>query len=126
MSNSVWGGGDIDVDSVRNNVIWREWDDVEFGGNWTNGSVTSNAFGWTYWTSTLGGTGVNANPLFVDNFGNEPDQGAIRGYLQSGSPAISQGEDLQWLIEAMGLPWTDINGNDRDSTPDIGAYQYIP
>jgi hypothetical protein len=135
ISNSAIGGDGIDVDNIRNNLFWREWGDVNFAGSWTNGIITDNNFGWTYWTSTLGGAGVNANPLFLDSnigtFGSPPlpayqDQGALRGYLQSGSPAINQGEDLQALIESMGLPWTDINGIPRDNTPDIGAYQYVP
>jgi len=107
-------------------LFWREWDDVNFGGDWTDGSTTNDNFGWTYWTSTLGGTGVKGDPLFINNFGNEPDQSALDGELQSGSPCINAGEDIQALVESLGLPWTDINGVARDSTPDIGAYQYVP
>ncbi|NNL20406.1 MAG: T9SS type A sorting domain-containing protein, partial [Ignavibacteriaceae bacterium] len=69
------------------------------------------------------GTGVNGDPLFVDKIGHIADQGTLDGELQAGSPAINQGENIQAIIEAMGLPWTDINGNPRDSSPDIGAYE---
>ena len=31
---------------------------------------------------------------------------------------------LQAFIESKGLPWTDIEGNPRDSPPDLGAYEY--
>jgi len=128
ISNSTTGA--IDVDSIRNNLFWREWDDVNFGGDWTDGSTTNDNFGWTYWTSTLGGTGVNEDPLFINNFGNEPDQGALRGTLQSNSPAINAGEDLTYLIDylynnwGVTVEWKDINGNPRDNTPTIGAYEY--
>ncbi len=39
-----------------------------------------------------------ADPLFVHKYGYEPDQGALNGELQSGSPAINQGEDAEWYI----------------------------
>ena len=53
------------------------------------------------------------------------DEGDITGELQSGSPAINAGVDIQALVESMGLPWADINGNPRDNTPTIGAYEYL-
>ena len=126
-----------DVDSVRNSLVWREWEannpSALFGGSWTNGSTTNSNLDWSDWIA-LGGTGVNSQPLFVNNFGNEPDQGALRGYLQPGSPAISQGENAEWYINWLNatynlegewaLEWKDINGYDRDNHPDIGAYQY--
>jgi hypothetical protein len=42
---------------------------------------------------------------------------------QNGSSAVDGGEDLQAVVEGMGLEWKDINGNPRDSSPTIGAYQ---
>ena len=119
-----------DVDSLKNNILWREWltnnPSPMFDGNWTGNGTSAYGFNWDTWVNTLGGTGINENPLFVDNIGYEPVQADIRGDLQSGSPAINQGLDIQAIIENMGFPWTDINGNARDSTPDIGAYQYVP
>ena len=73
-------------------------------------------------------------PLFVHKFGYEPDQGALNGELQPGSPAINEGEDAEWYINYINatynlegdwaLQWKDINGNPRDNTPTIGAYEY--
>ena len=67
-------------------------------------------------------------PLFVTTIGTLPsdEQGDYDGELQSGSPARNEGLNIQAIIEKMGLPWTDINGVARDSTPDIGAYEYVP
>ncbi len=56
-------------------------------------------------------------------------QALVNGELKPNSPAINAGEDIQAIIEKMGLPWTDINGNPRPDSPtlpDIGAYQYVP
>ena len=36
---------------------------------------TGGISGWTDWVSNYGGTGVNADPLFVNHIGYEPDQG---------------------------------------------------
>ena len=58
------------------------------------------------------------------HIGYEPDQGDLNGELQPGSPAINKGENVKSLIESFGLPWTDIEGNPRDTTPDIGAFEY--
>ena len=116
----------IVVDSIRNNLFWKDGLDIGFDGQYTGNGNTGEPTGWADWVSRYGGTGVNADPLFVHNIGNEPDQGSIDGELQSSSPAINQGEDIQWLIESFGLPWTDINGNPRDNTPTIGAYEFVP
>jgi hypothetical protein len=123
MNNST--GSAIQVDNIRHNLIWKErTGGDDFGGSWTGNGNTQNGFGWSTWVNILGGTGVNSNPLFVRSFGHEPDQGVLNGELLSGSPAINQGENIQTLIESYGLPWTDINGNPRDNTPTIGAYEY--
>jgi hypothetical protein len=62
---------------------------------------------------------VNSNPLFLYDFRES------NGYvIKSNSPSRNAGEDLRTLIESFGLPWTDIDGNLRDNSPDIGAYQY--
>jgi len=116
-----------DVDSMKNNLMWTEWSTGKFrGGPFVGNGNSGKAYSWSDWVNTYGGTGVNGDPLFVDKIGHVADQGTLDGELQSGSPAINAGEDIQALIEGMGLPWTDINGNPRDSTPDIGAYQYVP
>ena len=113
------------IDSIRNNLYWKEdnWE-IGFSGTYTNnGGSHVGISGWSSWLSN-GGTGIKADPLFVHNIGREPDQGTLDGELQAGSPAINAGEDVQALVESFGLPWTDINGNPRNSTPTIGAYEY--
>lgn len=44
--------------------------------------------------------------------------------LKENSPARDAGINLQAEVEALGMPWTDINGNPRDNTPNIGAYEF--
>jgi len=57
-----------------------------------------------------GANNINANPLFVD---------AANGnyHLQSSSPCIDAGT-------ANGAPVDDIEGNPRDTMPDMGAYEF--
>ncbi|MCZ6703777.1 MAG: discoidin domain-containing protein, partial [Ignavibacteria bacterium] len=91
---------------------------------------------------------INADPLFVQTFAFTNDGGDnqgenqknIRGFLQSGSPAIGAGEDVQALIESLDVGgWRYIGehiegrlgvtiGEFRptSSTPTIGAYDYVP
>jgi hypothetical protein len=124
----------IPVDSTRNNLFWRNWSGVGFSGQFAGNGHTGSVSGWSSWTGTYGGTGVNADPLFVHKFGFEPDQGALDGELQTGSSAINAGEDAQSYINYLNetynltgdwaLQWKDINGNPRDNTPTIGAYEY--
>ena len=117
-------GGPAIVNNIRNNLFWKmDWD-IGFTGQYTGNGHTGGVSGWSSWINTYGGTGIKANPLFVFNIGHEPDQGALNGELQPVSPAINQGENVQTLIESFGLPWTDINGNPRDNTPTIGAYEF--
>jgi hypothetical protein len=112
------------VDSIKNNLFWCSWADPGFSGQFTGNDNTGIVSGWTDWVNTYGGTGAKGNPLFVYNIGYEPDQGAVNGKLHPNSPAVDQGENVKALIESFGLPWTDINGNPRDETPTIGAYEY--
>jgi hypothetical protein len=119
------------VDSMRNNLMWSQWR-ASAGYYKNQGYLTKRngtagqCYDWTTWVNDFSGSGVSANPLFIKNIGNEADQGTLNGELQSGSPAINAGEDIRWLIESLGLPWADINGNPRDNTPTIGAYEYVP
>lgn len=123
----------VHVANMGHNLFWREWGDVALRGTFTNGSDTLDSPSWSQWTGTLQGTGINANPAFAGNMHlewNEANmfekQANMRGDLQANSPAINQGEDIQALVESLGLPWTDIHGHPRDSTPTIGAYEYAP
>ena len=121
---SSWNLDRTYVDKCLNNLMWNEWtNDMSFGGNrfvGSGGNPTGTIDGgWAEWTGTYGGTGINANPLFVNNVRER------YGYvIASNSPARNAGEDLQAFIESKGLPWTDIEGKPRDSSPDIGAYEY--
>lgn len=97
--------------------MWREWDDVNFTGQFSGLGKIGTPSGWSEWIS-YGGTGVNSNPLFVNNVREN------KGYvIDSNSPARNVGEDLREFIESKGLPWMDIEGNRRDSSPDLGAYE---
>jgi len=69
------------------------------------------------------------DPLFVSYTSSLPMDGTGGNWdlhLQSGSPAIDEGANLQSFIEGLGLEWKDKDGVARDSTPDCGAYQYGP
>ena len=128
-------GTAIDVDSAKGNLFWRQWGsggDPDIYGSWTNGSQSiSGHSGWSDWIN-IGGTGINENPLLVNNIGHEPDQGALRGNLQEDSPAINAGTDLTYLKSMIynlyGITIDiehDINGNVRNTThPSMGAYEY--
>jgi hypothetical protein len=126
-------GSNLRVDSIRNNLFYQSFSsDVDFAGNVTGNGNTGQPSGWSDWVNNYGGTGVKGDPLLVSNIGYEPDQGLLNGELQSGSPAINQGEDVEWLLNYLNttyglngrLVWEDINGNPRDNTPTIGAYEY--
>lgn len=118
-------GNALLVDSITGGLYYRSWDDFGVYGTVEGKRSTGFCHSWKSWVYNYGGTGTYGNPLFVDKIGHVSDQGTLDGELQSGSPAINAGEDIQAIIERMGLPWSDINGNPRDSTPDIGAYQYV-
>jgi hypothetical protein len=118
-------GGAWVVDSTRAGLYYNQYEGFNCMQSVTGNGNTGSCTSWDSWVNTYGGTGIEADPLFVDNIGYIEDEGTIDGELQSGSPAINAGEDVQTLIESMGLPWADINGNPRDNTPTIGAYEYL-
>ncbi|NOZ20433.1 MAG: hypothetical protein GXP25_05020, partial [Planctomycetes bacterium] len=70
-----------------------------------------------YTSSTIGNLGTGnqyGDPLFVS-----PAWGQTGDYhLKAGSPAINAGM-------ATGAPAADLDGNARDATPDIGAYESV-
>lgn len=121
---SSWNLAPTYVDSCRSNLMWRQWtNNMSFGGNrWigSGGSPTGTIDnGWAEWIGAFGGSGINADPLFVNNVRQR------YGYvIAANSPARNAGEDLRAFIEGKGLPWTDIEGNPRDNFPDIGAFEY--
>ncbi|OQY72559.1 MAG: hypothetical protein B6D44_09795, partial [Ignavibacteriales bacterium UTCHB2] len=117
-------GGPANVENIRNNLFWKMDSDIDFSGEYAGNGNTGSVSGWSSWSNIYSGTGINVDPLLVCNIGYEPDQGALNGELQPGTPATNAGENVQALINSFGLPWSDIKGNPRDSSPDIGAYQY--
>ena len=137
--------GNQPVDSIKQCLIWREWGDGYSPAKMLTGYFTGNGTGiekpsWSQWVNTLGGTGINSDPLFVEDFsGRHSDQANMTGELQSGSPCRNAGNDIQDIVEnKLGLDWVGIGVRNpdglgvlpgtilRDSTPDIGAYQYVP
>lgn len=106
------------VTECTNNLIWREWADVGFTGQFNGLGKTGTPLGWSDWIS-YGGRGVNKNPLFRNNIRKS------NGYvIDVNSPARNVGEDMREFLESKGLPWADIEGNLRDSSPDLGAFEY--
>jgi len=138
VSPTVYGGDEAPLwhsgapyqyaDSCLNNLFWSVYrSGVEFGGSGgagayflgSGGSPLGRPSGWTAWTTNYGGTGIDADPLFTNDVTTD-----IGYVISASSPAINAGINLQAFIESKGLPWTDIEGNPRDSSPDIGAYEY--
>jgi hypothetical protein len=139
--HSVFGGSTaygnhIRMDSARYNLVWKE-DSVQsglFAGQFIEpGGGTQSFSNWSQWVAA-GGTGLNRDPLFVSNFGHEPDQSLLRPDLKPNSPAIDAGEDLTYLYNyfkntlGYDLPemLSDFYGNPRgaDGNWDIGAVEY--
>jgi len=141
----------IIVDSVRNNMFSRNGvGAASFSGAFRGNGTTINGPTWTQWVNTLGGTGHIQNPQLEINIGYEPNQGLLRPDLKSNSPAIDAGNTLvnikkyiEWVwtrgfsgngarphtLDIHGIDWRipndrDIYNNLRDSSPDIGAYEY--
>jgi hypothetical protein len=117
--NSMYFDPPCYVDSCTNNLMWREWGDIQFYGMFSGNGQTGTPSGWSGWVNAYGGTGVHADPLFINNVRER------YGYvISSNSPAINAGGNLQAFIENKGMPWTDIDGKPRGSSPTIGAYEY--
>jgi len=108
------------------NLFYREWSrNIGISGkNWIPALVGGKRSidGWSGWKAA-GGSGINGNPDFQHNwYGMSPT--LYTGEIGPNSAGLNKGEDLQSLIEGLGFEWKGINGVSRDSTPDIGAYQY--
>src|SRR3990167_216240 len=132
-ANSGWETA-MDIDSIRSNLFWKE-DSTQtlFIGGYTYHDPpggTGGISGWSDWLSK-GGTGLNRNPKFEQNFGHEPNQSVLVPDLQAGSPATGAGESLRALFDYFEATWgiilpeTDMYGNTRDiDNPSIGAYEF--
>ncbi len=66
-------------------------------------------------------TGISTNPLLVNPVLQKDVLGDYS--LQDGSPAKNIGINIKAEVEALGMSWTDINGNLRDLNPHAGAYE---
>jgi len=103
------------------NLYFREWSSsIGFQGssNW-NPSVNN-------WSSfvTAGAGGFIDDPQFTHNwYGIAANQ--FTGMVGVNSPARNQGENLQSLVESLGLQWTDRFGTPRDNTPTLGSFEYV-
>ena len=130
----------IDVDSVRNNLYWKEDSTavVLAGDGWKWDGGTGSIANWNDFISK-GGVGLFRDPLFVNNFGREPDQTQLRPDLQAGSPAIGAGTPIRYLyeyfiseypevpVEHFDAMFGDVYGNPRDiDNPSIGCFEYQP
>ncbi|MBV6421311.1 MAG: hypothetical protein DAHOPDDO_02586 [Ignavibacteriaceae bacterium] len=117
--NSSWY---IKANESTNNLLWSKYSGSLFLGNQfmgVGGSPVGTPSSWSEWVNAYGGIGVNEDPIFVN------DVRKIDGFvIGSNSPAINAGADLQAFIESKGLPWSDILGNPRDSSPDLGVYEH--
>jgi hypothetical protein len=132
----------IPVRNFDNNLYYREWADVNWTGwessLWTGKGKTGRVENWIQWIGAYGGNGIKANPRFEYDFSKHRDVNirnytmedwrngvtpVVNGKLTSNSPARNKGLNLQSLVEKMGFEWKGINGNSRDASPTIGAYE---
>jgi len=132
-AHPVWRAGDrINfVDSVTNNLMWSYHDGNIWEGDdntWITAGKTDTLDepnDWADWVNNYGGTGVSGNPDFVADYYAIRDSSGVGYRLSSDSPAIDAGgTDVQAFIEDKDLPWTDIEGQTRDNSPDIGCFEY--
>jgi hypothetical protein len=88
-------------------------------------SIISSSYNFSQWQAAgYDLHGADGDPLFT-NFHSPKDLDLT---LKSGSPCRDAGTaSVKAFIESWGLPWTDYAGNPRsETTPSIGAYEYIP
>jgi len=131
LARSCGDGGQI-VDSSKTNLIWRAWESGgEFGACFvgSGGSPSGTPSNWSSYVNTYGGTGVNENP----DLANNPriyTESNLPYVLEMTSPAINAGTDMRYILNKFSyLPDfnanADIEGNPRDNTPTIGAYEHV-
>ncbi|MEQ8192512.1 MAG: T9SS type A sorting domain-containing protein [Candidatus Eremiobacterota bacterium] len=117
--NTSWT---VKAEQSTNNLMWRDYGNAAFGNNrWegVGGSPIGSVSGWNDWVNRYGGTGLSSNPQFVNNI-----RGRYGYVISETSPARNKGENLKAFIESKGLPWTDIEGKPRGSSPTLGAYEF--
>ncbi|MCZ7615891.1 MAG: hypothetical protein M5T52_20650 [Ignavibacteriaceae bacterium] len=106
VGRDTWQGGwntswYNEADNSNNNLIWRDYSDVEFGGNrfmGSGGSPVGTPNGWSGWTNNYGGVGVNANPGFTGNY----RLGKFE--ISENSPARNAGKTCSHLSRAKDCP----------------------
>lgn len=118
---TVMGGANQTINTTifGVNLFDRQWSaDVSFSGTWTPDiNNFANYF-------SVIGEGYNTDPIFAHNWYGIPAN-EYTGELDVSSPAIGVGEDLQSVVEGMGLVWEDRLGTPRGSAPSLGAYEYV-
>jgi len=107
-NSAKYGGGILcrDHTSITNSILWA---------NSPNQIYSSSLSLYITYSDIQGGWSgegnINADPLFVN-----PEAGDF--HLQAGSPCIDAGRSGQ------DIPAYDLDGKQRDSRPDMGAYEY--
>ena len=96
----IWQTGTSGAVTVTNCIVWGNGDDL-------NGCAATCS---CIEDGDAGTGNLAANPSFVDAAAGDY-------HLNSGSPCIDKGT-------ATGAPATDLDGDARDATPDMGAYEY--
>ena len=114
------------IDSFKTNLFYQAWNGgASFDGYMVEGGPTN----WSSWVS-LGGSGVNNDPEMVNDLTYyDADINPQPFEISATSPAINAGTDMSYILNKFlylpGFdPTSDILGNPRDSSPDIGAYEY--
>ncbi|MFC1981783.1 choice-of-anchor Q domain-containing protein [Chloroflexota bacterium] len=97
------GSGDA---SITNTIIWNNSQDHHISDDY---DVTYSDIADDFYLADPT-TNINEDPMFVD-----PDNGDY--HLQAGSPCINAGT-------SNGAPDDDLEGNTRDGSPDMGAYEF--
>ena len=111
------------IDSFKTNLYYQAWN----GG--MSYSTGGGALDWTDWTGA-GGDGVNDNPEMVNDLDYYDVSTNPQPFeITSTSPAIDAGTDMSYVLNQFEyLPMfdasTDILGNERDASWDIGAFEF--
>jgi len=100
------------------NLYYRDWSSsVSFTGGWNPSFNGFSGF------QSAGGGGFIDDPEFTHNWYGIPAY-QYTGMVGVNSPARNQGDNLQSLVESLGLQWTDRFGTPRDNTPTLGSFEY--